>query len=98
MHNKQETVVYGAVHDEIKVKSSISKTRTYSVRLGEVTWNNDIGTKLSIYTVVEYNDVPQMFVRPIIPHYLVEPDNEGTSDFIRILEAMTEIGRRNKLM
>jgi hypothetical protein len=39
-----------------------------------------------------------MFVRPIIPHYLVESDNEGTSDFIRILEAMTEIGRRNKLM
>ena len=98
MKNNKDIPVYGESYDKIVVKSSISSTRTYSVRFGEVTWNERIGTVLAIYIVIEYNGIPQMFYNPIIPHFLVEPDSNGVSDFINVLRAMEEMARRNNLM
>lgn len=98
MRNNKYIPVYGEPYDKIEVKSSISPTRTYSIRFGEVTWSDSIGTVLSIYIVVEYNGIPQMYERPIIPHYLLEPDENGVSDFVKVHKAMEEIARRNKLM
>lgn len=97
MSNKGNPV-YGKVYDEIKVKSSISTKRAYLVRLGEVTWDDDIGTVLAIYVCIEYEGTPQIYYRSIIPHFLVEPDENKESDFSKVYKAMGEIAQRNNLI
>ncbi len=98
MSDNKDILVYGEPYDVIEVKSSISSTRTYSIRFGEVTWNESIDTVLAVYIVVEYNGKPQMYYKPIIPHFLVEPDSNKESDFIRVVRAMEEMAQRHKLM
>lgn len=89
--------VYGQVFDQITVDSSISSKRKYSIRLGEVRWNDEAGKAIAVYIVVEYDGIPQMYERPVIPHFLVELDKSGESDLSKILKGLNEIRKRNNL-
>lgn len=98
MSSQNGVDVYGKIKDEIEVESSFSPSRTYSVRYGEVTWTESIGTMPSIYVVVKYNGIEQTRKRPVIPHYLTEPGVDGLSDFVKVHRAMEELARRNNLI
>lgn len=87
--------VYMESVDEIIVPSTAGKYRTYSVRVGEVCWNKNGDFSPAVYVVVKYNGVEQY---DIPPHFLLEPDSEGHSDFEKVMQAMQILKKRHGLI
>lgn len=90
-----DTVVYGkTIHYEKRIKSTFNKSRTYIIKLGDVSWKKNGDFTPAVYVLVEYNGIEQ---KTINPHFLIEPDENGLSDLTRILEAMSEIKQKFKI-
>lgn len=83
----------GNVYDEIEVCSTAGKYRTYLVRLGDVSWDRNRNYVPTIYILVKYNGIIQY---DIPPHFLLEPDKDGISDFEKIEKALKQLKDRNK--
>lgn len=91
----EENVVYGTnIYFEKRIKSTASKSRSYVVKLGDVSWGKDGNFIPAVYVLVEYSGVEQ---KTINPHILIDPSEDGMSDFTKILEVMKEIKERFKI-
>lgn len=90
-----EGIVYGKIYDEIKLQSMHSATTKYVVRCGDVSWSKNGHFKPVIYVLMEYKGYLETHTNP--PHYMIEPDENGTSDITKVINAMQELKIRFKI-
>lgn len=89
-----KSTVYCEVLKEYKVPSFEDKNAVYLVRYGYVDWYKDGNKRLAVYILMRYKGRIK-YINPA--HLLVEKDEYGRSDFVRVMKAMSMISREFKL-